>query len=206
MLICTQGAPARIFLPICAALLFTSIGCVHKTPAPASPAPVADNSYLDLAPGGSLRIVVPLLKSGALPVETQPIQAEGNTFLVSAANLASYDVSYYFIDPAPHGRVRLKFTAAEITRDSKTVSGSQPPALPFALPLTPQHIRLFYLVRKSQSDHNMAIIASKNLAALNTFTKRLESRPDVCRTDGEMFCSWVPSGIAVRPESQPPKP
>jgi hypothetical protein len=148
--------------------------------------------------------VVPLPKSGALPVETQPLQQEGNTFLVSAANLAGYDISYYSIDPAPHGRVRLKFSSAEITRDSKTIPGSQAPALPFALPLEPLHIRLFYLVRKSQSDHNMAIVASKDLDALNAFTKRLESSPDVCRTDGEIFCSWVPPGIAVRPESQPP--
>ncbi|HEX4232436.1 MAG TPA: hypothetical protein VHZ07_27470 [Bryobacteraceae bacterium] len=180
------------------------MSCVHKTIAPASRAPVADNSYLDLVPGGSLRIVVPSLKSGTLPAETQPLQQNGNTFLVSAANLAGYDISYYSIDRAPHGHVRLKFTTAEITRDSKTVSSSQAPALPFPLPLIPQHIRLFYLVRKSRSDHNMAIVASKSLDALNAFTTQLENQPDVCRTDGEIFCSWIPSGIAVRPESQPP--
>lgn len=202
---CTQvRAPRRIVIPVYAWLLFTSISCLRKTHAPASQTPVADNSYLDLAPGGSLRIVVPLLKSGALPLETLLLQQDGDTFLVSAANLAGYDISFYSIDRAPHGRVRLKFTTAEITRDSKTVSDSQAPALPFALPLTPQHIRLFYFVRKSQSDHNMAILASKNLAALNTFTKQLENHPDVCGTDGEISCSWVPAGIAVRPESEPP--
>ena len=75
------------------------------------------------------------------------------------------------------------------------------PTLPFALPLKAQHIRLIYLVRSSQSDHNMAITASKSLEALNGFTNRLKGSPDVCKLDGEVFCSWVPAGIAVRPEA-----
>jgi hypothetical protein len=131
------------------------------------------------------------------------LQQDSNTFLVSAANLAGYDVSHYAIERASHGRVCLKFTAAEITRDGQTIQASQAPALPFTLPLTSQHIRLIYLVRQSQSDHNMAIAASKNLESLNVLTKRLEEHPDGCKSSEEVFCCWVPLGIAVRPESQP---
>jgi hypothetical protein len=147
--------------------------------------------------------VVPLLKEAGVPAATESGQQEGKTLLVSAANLAGYDVSYYSIDRASRGRVVLRFTAAEITRDGKSVQASQAPLLPFALPLTARHIRLIYLIRQSQSDHNMAITASNNLASLNAFTKRLEGHPDACRSDDETFCSWVPLGVAVRPESQP---
>lgn len=189
---------------MCAALLFASVSCLHKTIAPAASTPAAGNSYIDLAPGGSLRIVVPLLKPGALAAGMQSVQRDGNTFLVSAANLAGYYVSVYAIERAPHGRVRLRFTSAETTRDGKTLPGSQPPALPFALPMTAQHIRLIYLVRKSQSDHNMAVVASKSVDALDAFTEQFLGHPDVCRTDREISCSWVPTGIAVRPETQPP--
>ena len=208
MLIYSQaGRLRKFFIPVCISFFLGSASCVHKTAASAPSAPALDNSYLDLTPGGSLRIVVPLLKSGALLPEVKPVQEEGNTLLVSTPNLAGYDISYYSIEPASHGRVRLKFTGAEVTREGKTLPDTQAPALPFRLPAAAQHVRLIYLIRKSQSDHNMAVVAAKNLDALSTFTKQLESRPDVCPSDNDIFCSWVPAGVAVRPESElPPKP
>ncbi|MGC2662244.1 MAG: hypothetical protein WA324_30140 [Bryobacteraceae bacterium] len=171
---------------------------------PIAPTPAATPSYLDLEAGGSLRIVVPLLKASGSATVGQPIQQNGNTFLVSAANLAGYDISYYSLDRAPQGCVRLKFAIARVTRDDRNAWEDHPPALPFDLPLTAGHIRLIYLVRQSQSDHNMAIVASKNLDALNIFTKQFENHPEVCRNDRDVTCSWVPLGVAVRPESQPP--
>ncbi|MGI9072716.1 MAG: hypothetical protein ACR2JB_15725 [Bryobacteraceae bacterium] len=90
--------------------------------------------------------------------------------------------------------------SAEITKDGKTVPEANPPRLPFALPEGTEHIRLVYLVRVSQADHNMAIVASKRLATLNIFTAQLKRNPGVCKRDDETFCSWVPAGIAVRQE------
>jgi hypothetical protein len=156
---------------------------------------------MDLAPGGRLRILVPVLNSNGngYRVVSDSEQSDGKTIVLSAANLAGYEVSYYFVEGRNDGRVRLKFTSAEITKDGKTAPEAAP-TLPFPLPLTAQHIRLIYLIRNSQSDHNMAIAASKSLDALNVFTNQLKSNPDVCRQDGRVFCSWVPAGIAVRPE------
>jgi hypothetical protein len=155
---------------------------------------------MDLVPGRRLRILVPVLDSNGYRVASDSEQNDGKTIVLSAANLAGYEVSYYSIDAGNNGKVRLKFTSAEITKDGKTIQETVAPTLPFPLPLKAQHIRLIYLIRNSQSDHNMAIAASKNLEALNVFTNQLKGNPDVCGRDGEVFCSWVPAGIAVRPE------
>jgi hypothetical protein len=94
--------------------------------------------------------------------------------------------------------VRLRFRWAEITKDGKTVHEANPPTLPFTLPRGTGHIRLVYFVRLSQADHNMAILASKHLETLNTFTAQLRRVPTICKHDAEVFCSWVPAGVGVR--------
>ncbi len=184
------------------ATLVLSFGCTQRAvrvPVAAAGTPI-DNSYTDLKPGERLRIVVPLLKSGGYLVATSPVAQEGNTIALSAAGLIGYEVSYYAIQKRSNGRVRLHFTSAESSKDGKTVPEEKAPALPFALPAKAAHIRLIYLVRSSRSDHNMAITASTNLEALDVFTSQLKSDPEVCKNEDEVSCSWVPAGIAVRPE------
>ncbi|HTU48069.1 MAG TPA: hypothetical protein VMF91_23620 [Bryobacteraceae bacterium] len=156
-------------------ILVSVTGCIHK---PAVPIAVAgastENSYMDLAAGGRLRIVVPIA--------------------------TGYEISHYLIEPRHAGQVRLRFVSAAITRNGVTAEDTGAPALPFALPRTGQHIRLIYLVRKSSADHKMAIAASKNLPALNAFTGRFQADPNICDRDPALFCSWVPAGVAIRPE------
>lgn len=186
---------------VSAVLLCSNYGCAHKNvhPGVSTTSPI-DNSYMDLIAGGRLRILVPVLKSGGYRIATGSAQPNGNTMVFSAANLTGYEVSYYEIEGRRHGNVRLRFTSAEITKNGKTVHETSAPALAFPLPSIPEHIRLVYLVRNSPADHNMAIVASKNLDALNVFTSRLEKNPAVCKSDAVVFCCWVPAGIAVRPE------
>lgn len=69
-----------------------------------------------------------------------------------------------------------------------------------ALPMQTEHIRLVYLMRVSEADHNMAIIASRRFDALNVFTKKFEKNPNACAISNRVFCAWVPAGIALRPE------
>ena len=118
----------------------------------------------------------------------------------SAADLTGYEIAHYAIKGGRNGTVLLRFTSAEITKDGKTVHEANAPTLPFMLPRGTGHIRLVYLVRVSQADHNMAILASKHLETFNTFTAQLRSAPGICKCDGEVFCSWVPAGVAVRQE------
>ncbi|MGI8746475.1 MAG: hypothetical protein ACR2NN_28630 [Bryobacteraceae bacterium] len=159
-----------------------------------------DNSYMDLEPGWKLRIVVPLLKAGAFRAADFAHQTEDGTISLSSRDLIGYTVSYSAITGKSKSGVRIKFRSADSTRDGKTVPEPNPPSLPFQLPRQNQHIRLIYLVRTSKADHNMAIVASKRLDALNAFTKRLEENPSICAGNDKVFCSWVSAGVAVRPE------
>ncbi len=186
-----------------AALLLGTIGCSRNTvhiPSPIVDSP-ADNSYVDLAGGWRLRILVPLVKSGGNIVATNCTQQRGNVIVCSAPNLIGYQVSYYSAYPSSKGKVNLRFISAETTIDAKTVQERNPLPLPFHIPTKAQHIRLVYLVRVSEADHDMAITAGKNREVLNVFTKRLKEDPNVCEQVGEVFCTWVPKGISVTPES-----
>jgi hypothetical protein len=144
---------------------------------------------------------MPLLKSGGFRPNLQAQKTSGNTMTFAADDLIGYMISQYAVT-GKNGVVRLKFVTAQETKQGHAVPLTAPPPLPFELPRKPGHVRLVYLVRVSQADHNMAVVASKRLIALNAFTTRLKADPGVCKTTDEIFCSWVPAGIAVRPEKQ----
>ena len=120
--------------------------------------------------------------------------------LFSAADLIGYATSRYAITGKKGAGVRLRFVSAEETRNGKTVPMANPPILPFELPRKLENIRLIYLVRVSKADHNMAIAGSKHLESLSALTERLKANPSVCKSSDDIFCSWVPAGVAVRPE------
>ncbi len=191
-----------LFLLLCVGVMTTIVGCSPKDVRVPTAATPSDNSYMDLKPGGTLRIIVPLLKSGGFLPAVGAQQSNGQTISLSAANLIGYEASCYVITGKSGGAVRLKFKSAEMSRDGRTVPEPNPPALPFKLPRRTAHIRLIYLVRVSQADHNMAIVASKDLDALNAFTSKLKQSPSICDEGRELFCAWVPAGVAVRPEAR----
>jgi hypothetical protein len=197
----------RLLLGLMGVVIATG-GCSHKNipvPMPTASNIAKPDDYLDLEPEWKLRIVVPLVKSGGFRPAVTAQQTDGSTISMSAADLLGYEVSHYVVNGKDGGRVRLTFVSAEATREGKTVPETHAPALPFSLPERREHIRLVYLVRVSQVDHNMAVVAAKRLDALNAFTKRLRENPSVCaEKEEDIFCSWVPAGIAVRPESRMP--
>lgn len=189
-------------LLLCVGIMTALTGCSRRTVrVPNTPNErAADNSYLDLKPGGTLCILVPLLKSKGSVPSVVSASREEKIISVAAPDFVGYEVSYYSIKGSSNGIVQLKFKSAEVSRNRRTVQELNPPALPFKLPQRPAHIRLVYLIRASQADHNMAILASKQLPALNAFTKQLKQSPTVCGQDEKVFCTWVPAGVAVRPE------
>jgi hypothetical protein len=191
----------KIMIAIWSVVLCSPLGCVRKSViVGAANTPPKDNSYEDLAPGWRLRILIPLLNSGGYSATMDSGREVGGTTLLSAANLAGYEVSYYSIEKRAGGKVHLRFESAEVTKNGETKQEKAEPKLPFALPTKNQHIRLIFLVRQSVADHNMAISASESVDALNAFMSRLKNDPDACKPEGEVFCSWVPEGIAARPE------
>lgn len=159
-----------------------------------------DNSYTDLHAGSTIRIVVPLVRSGGFRPDLRSSKLQGNTFSIGAVDLVGYTTSFYAVT-GRSGQVHLKFVSAEQTKDGKSAPVAKAAALlPFELPRKSEYVRLVYLVRVSQADHNMAIIGCKNRDRLNVYTERLKEDPDICKTSTAIFCSWVPAGIAVRRE------
>lgn len=54
----------------------------------------------------------------------------------------------------------------------------------------------------SQADHDMAVAAAKDTPALEALTERVEANPRENYHSGSgVFCAWIPSGIAVVPQS-----
>ncbi len=194
----------RPFLVISLLALVSSAACSRKelkVPVAVN-SPKVDNFYMDLQPDWKLRIIVPLFKSGGFSDPDMEQQAAGAEISVHSDALTGYTVSSYAILGGRKGRVRLKFLSSDVTRDGKTVLTSKRPSLPFQLPRGTEHIRLIYLVRVSRADHNMAVVASKSLEALNSFTARLQANPSACISSDALLCSWIPTGVAVRPERQ----
>jgi hypothetical protein len=185
---------------LCAAVLSVSAGCVPKAVHPPERTAPATDDYLDLQPGARLRILVPTNKSEGYQFATEAARESGNAIILSSPNPVGYEVSYYSVQGQRHGNVRLRFASAEMTKDGETRQEKRARALPFPLPLQAEHIRLIFLVRSSRADHNMAIAASKQLDDLNSFTDRFKGNPDICKSEGAIFCTWVPQGVAVRPE------
>ncbi len=171
-------------------------GCAARYSIPPAPAPVtpANSSFIDLEPGWRLRVVTPILKSGGYRLQPAAQQASGNTITLSAgSDFLGYEVAYYGV------RARgVRFLSAEVTRAGKTAPQARPVAALFQLPRGMRRVRLIYLLRASQADHDMAVAAARDRDALEAITRRVLADPaDACKNGDGAACSWIPAGIAV---------
>jgi hypothetical protein len=88
----------------------------HEAAVPATPATAAsNNSYSDLEPGSTLKIVMPLLKSGGFRSDWRAQQVNPNTFEVRADDLIGYTTIQYAITGKDR-RVLLDFLGAAAWR------------------------------------------------------------------------------------------
>ena len=190
---------ARRFGTLCLALAFLLTGCAfRKSPAPVAAIQPIGPSYIDLQPGWRLRVVTPILKSGGYRLRSTGQTIGGNNVTLSVGDdFVGYEVAYY----AVKARNGVEFVSAEITRDGRTAPQPQPVAHLFQLPRGSRHVRLIYLVRASQADHDMAVAAAKDMQTLEALTRRVEANPvDGCHDGQGAFCAWIPAGIAVVPQ------
>jgi hypothetical protein len=194
---------------VCVAITAALTACAPRTirtPADA-PAIAADAAaYIDLQPGWRLRVVTPLTRSGTYVLHPKQQQnataaAGGLAFTVSKErDFMGYETAYYFVQPRGRTGVRIEFVSAEDPTNGVTTPQPQPQLMLFQLPKRASYVRLVYLARISRADHDMAIVASTNKDLLDSLTRRLQANPRACVNTEHAFCSWVPAGIAVRPE------
>jgi hypothetical protein len=185
--------------PISLVLACVLTGCAASHPrVPVATLQPVSPGYIDLEPGWRLRVVTPILKSGGYRLSFTDETTSGNTITLSAGDdFLGYEVAYYAVK-ARHG---LEFVSAETTRDGRTTPQLHPVAHLFRLPRGVRHVRLIYLVRASQADHDMAVAAAKEIDALDAVTRRVLANPmDACRVGDGAFCAWIPVGIAVVPQ------
>jgi hypothetical protein len=57
-------------------------------------------------------------------------------------------------------------------------------------------------VRVGEADHNMAIIASTRLEALNLLTKQFKENPSLCTSKRMFSARWFRRESPVRPEEK----
>jgi hypothetical protein len=186
-----------------AALFLFFAGCAPKTAPPFPPAtsPLGP-SYIDLQPGWRLRVVTPLLRSGGYRLRTGAESTEGNTATLSAGDeFLGYETSYYAVKQRRGGGVRVNFDMAEVTRDGETSRQARPLERLFQIPWGAKHVRLIYLQRVSEADHEMAAVAAERPEALDALTEQVRAAPEeACGSGRRAHCSWIPAGISVLPE------
>ena len=192
---------ARLILYVGVLTLLT--GCALRTARIApTPAGSATNDYLDIQAGWRLTAVTPILKSGGYVLKTRDKPSNSNGFTLSAGtDFVGYEVAHYEVEGQRGGRVRVKFNSAEVTKEGKTQPQPQSIAPLFQVARRANYLRLIYLIRISQADHNMAVVAARKIDALDSLTRQVQTNPaDGCKVDQRASCTWIPEGIAVRAE------
>jgi len=176
-------------------------GCAARN---AHLAPVNQNSatalppdYLDLQPGWKLEVITPVLRSGGFQLRPKAVQSSSSTVdLVGGPDFIGYESSYYVVRLRKAGEVSVEFRSAQMHKDGKTGRQARPRVLLFSLPPGTKYVRLMYLLRLSQADHDMAVVSGSSVDDLEVRTNSVRNDPAHGCTAPN--CYWIPAGIAVR--------
>lgn len=192
--------------------VMVSLGACRKTaPAPV-PAPVrlATANSIDLEPGWRVSVVTPIQESGSFVVKSVVNEAKEKAdaagvrklevAVKASPDLLGYEMSYYSVNARGRGGVAVAFQSATATIDGVSTPKSSPALRLFQLPSWARRVRILHLLRKSEADHNAAILAAKDAGELDRLTALVEGDPSACRSYRASICQWIPAGIAVRPE------
>jgi len=186
------------------AMAVGAAGCAVRKPR-AGRDGFVDRSYIDLEPGWRVRVVTPILKSGKFKIQTDQVHAGEETgSLTVGSDFVGYEIDYYDVVSTQNGNgVVVRFGSAEIMSNGKSSTQPQPRVLLFDFSESFRHVRLLFLTRVSQTDHDQAILGSFTLRDLDVLRRKVESSPaENCKIQPEGICAWVPGGIAVQPEKK----
>ena len=175
----------------------------HHSPPKTVPSIAMDSRYLDLQPGWRLRVVTPILESGGYKVRTEEMHSEGNTIsLRTEKGFLGYQTDYYSVNMPDEGRLAVTFQHAEFTSiDQQKTEKPAPAVRLFIFPSDTRYVRLLFLTRVSETDHDEAVLAASSEAELKSLTDMVESNPTSnCQPQPAGRCSWIPGGVAVQVE------
>jgi hypothetical protein len=177
-------------------------GCASRPIARSTDITPVERGYIDLKPGWRLRVVTPILKSGGYRLSSPERPNEPVGTLAAGPDFIGYEVSLYGVQKR-NSAIRIKFRSAYVIKEGKSRPESRPLLAIFDSIPEVCCIRLIYLVRASDADHNLAVIGANDPKTLSTTTDRVQSDPGRgCKAEGTSFCVWLPLGIAVQPQIQ----
>lgn len=187
-------------------LLVTAVllaGCAKRHPAPPPPAPVLRGpSFAELEAGWRVRVVTPLLKSGGFLLKATEQQEEGNTITLRAGDeFQGYETAIYGVGAHKKGGVQIALTEVTLNRNGQLTHPAKSFAPRLRQPARLRHVRLLYMLKVSDADHNMAVLAAADSARLAALTQSVQAAPaTACRVSRNEYCEWIPAGVAVRAE------
>lgn len=192
-----------------AAVLMVCFGCAsRKTPIKTSMPPTpASGQFLDLQAGWRIRQVTPVLKSGKFVIDSRTAKQAGNAVAIkSRGEFIGYQVAYYSVKARPKGGVSIRFASARFKEKGKSRKQSEPRVRLFDLPPNMRFVRLVFLTRVSERDHDQGILAAPSIEELEVLTRSVRADPEKnCKEYADAICEWVPVGIAVQPQKIDPK-
>lgn len=157
-----------------------------------------------------MRAVTPIQKSGSFIVKSvvrgaaEAADSAGarklDVAVKASPDLLGYEMSYYSVSARGRGGVAVAFQSATAIIDGVSTPKSRPILTLFQLPAWAGRVRILHLLRKSEADHDAAILAAEDAGELDRLTALVESNPSACRDYPGSVCQWIPAGIAVRPE------
>jgi hypothetical protein len=195
---------SRIGISIALAALCATFVCCRTHTQANAPRLSIDRTSVDLQPGWRVLVVAPILKSGGFKTHFEEMQSKAGTVtLKTGEDFKGYETDYYRVVDNGSELV-VRFSSAEIRHNDGTTTQPLQPLVPlFILNEGIHYVRLLFLTRVSEADHNEAILASESLEKLDTLTRTVEADPvQNCKVQSQGSCVWVPEDVAVRPQKK----
>jgi hypothetical protein len=172
---------------------------------------VLTTGYVDLGPEYRLKVLGPILRSGAGPVASaiEPSSSEPSrgarrsrraNIDMRAADFLGFETAWFEIKPnVNEAGAQIAFLSAEDNTAGKITRQSAPHLDYFKFEDGAAYYRLFYLTRISAADHNIAVMAAPTKGDLEEQTKRFVADPSFCTGATSRMCVFIPDLVAVQP-------
>lgn len=194
---------SRSYLLLLIVAAFTLGTACRTRPQAEHPEPL-ERAYIDIESGWRLRVVAPILKSGSFDMHIKEQRQEnGVVVLKTGEDFEGYETDFYTVLSKRDG-LNVRLSSARITRpDKNEMRPLRPLDSILDLPRDTQSLRLLFLVRVSESDHDQAVLTATSAQDMDAITNAVLEHPiENCRTQAQATCAWVPRGIVIRPEKK----